>query len=231
MDNQSNTHGPMSGYIRIAKWEKYQHYKYRSAPWVKLYVSLADPQHKINQLPVPTRLLFDRLLLLAMKNENATPNDYELLAKILRMESEDVREGLAQLLKGRWIQVTKTPRRASKPSSNDASDIAPPEAVAEAGTKPALAAVPTSTSTFGNLGGSTARLLEGISGERQYELDRLAAALTGADDESRNVLCSYGRDVPLSVLSDLRERVEFARHSGKPFGFGYAINALKGEAA
>ncbi len=110
-------------YLRIAKWDKHQHYKDRNPPWIKFYVELIEPNHKMNDLPVATRFLWDRLLLLAAKCDNSVPNDPELIARLLRMPPRQCREGIQQLVKGRWLQETSTKRRASK----RASDIAPPE--------------------------------------------------------------------------------------------------------
>lgn len=114
-------------YLSVAKFDSYQHYKNRKPSWVKFYVSLLDPNHPMNQLPVPTRYLFDRLLLLAAEWNNAIPNDSELIAKLLRMEPGECREGLDELRKGRWIKVTTTKRRASKSARGAASKSAPPE--------------------------------------------------------------------------------------------------------
>jgi hypothetical protein len=102
-------------YLAVSKWTRYQHYKTRRPPWIKFYVELVDDvQNKLNDHPVPTRYLFDRLLLLAAKYDNAIPNDPELIAKLLRMDPEDCREGIEQLVKGRWLQEKKTKRTASK---------------------------------------------------------------------------------------------------------------------
>lgn len=101
-------------YLRVTKWDRYQHYKNRRPPWIKFYTDLLHPFNKINDLPVPTRYLFDRLLLLAAEYDNAIPNDSELIANLLRMETEDVTNGIQQLVKGRWIQATSSKRRASK---------------------------------------------------------------------------------------------------------------------
>lgn len=111
-------------YLAISKWTRYQHYKTRKPPWIKFYVELVDDvQNKLNDLPVPTRYLFDRLLLLAAKYDNAIPKNPELIANLVRMDTEDCREGLDQLLKGRWIKETQTKRRAS----NRASEMLAPE--------------------------------------------------------------------------------------------------------
>lgn len=114
-------------YLAVSKFDSFQHYKNRKPSWVKFYVSLLDPKHPLNQLPVPTRYLFDRLLLLAAEWSNAIPNDSELIAKLVGMETGECREGLEQLKKGRWIKEKQTKRRASKPASKPASKSAPPE--------------------------------------------------------------------------------------------------------
>lgn len=100
-------------YLSVSKFKAHQHYKNRRPPWIKFYVTLLDPHHPLNDLPVPTRYLFDRILLLAAEYDNAIPNDSELIAKWLRMSSTACREGLAELEKGGWIKATRTKRRAS----------------------------------------------------------------------------------------------------------------------
>lgn len=110
-------------YLAVTKLSTYQHYKNRRPPWVKLYTTLLDVNHPLNKLPVPTRYLFDRMLLLAANYDNAIPNDSELIAKLLRMDPEQCREGIEQLLQGRWIVERRTKRRASKPASKDASEV------------------------------------------------------------------------------------------------------------
>jgi hypothetical protein len=113
-------------YLAIRNWNKYQHYQRRQPPWIKLYISLLDDD-EIQALPVPTRLLWVDLLLLAARTANAIPDDREAIAKSLKLEPEACREGIDQLLKGRWIVGRKTTRRASKRASkND-----PPETETE----------------------------------------------------------------------------------------------------
>jgi hypothetical protein len=104
-------------YLRISKWEQYQHYKNRHPPWIKFYTELLEPTNKINTLPVTTRYLFDRLLLLAANYANLIPNDSEWIASVLRMEREACANGIDELLKGRWLRETKTKRRASNHAS------------------------------------------------------------------------------------------------------------------
>lgn len=108
-------------YIAVCKFDEHQHYKNRKPTWVKFYVKMLDPHHPLNELPITTRYLFDRLLLLAAEYNNAIPNDSELIAKLLRMPPRTCREGLDELLKGRWIKEKSTTRRASNRASRNVS--------------------------------------------------------------------------------------------------------------
>ena len=107
----------MSGFLSVKNFARYQHYRNRRPPWIKFYRELLDPHNKLNDLPVATRYLYDRLLLLAAEWENVIPNDPELIAKLLRMPTGSCREGLAHLVKGGWLSQKQTRRRASKPDS------------------------------------------------------------------------------------------------------------------
>ena len=118
-------------YLRVRKFSELQHYADRpDNPWIKLYVRLLDDE-ELNALPITTRLLWDRLLLLAQRYANAIPNDPERLAKITCIPTRNVREGITHLLKGGWLSQTNSPRRASKPASNRASKPASPRARAQ----------------------------------------------------------------------------------------------------
>ena len=108
------------GYLRVTNWHKYQHYRNRKPVWIKLYVDVLYDD-KLRQLPVATRLLWDQLMLLAAERANVIPNDPELVAKLVGIPPRDCREGINQLLKGRWLSQTSGTRRASKPASKVAS--------------------------------------------------------------------------------------------------------------
>lgn len=110
----------MKPYLRVTNWNHYQHYRDRKPIWIKYYVDILYDR-KLHELPIPTRLLWDQLLLLAAERGNVIPNDPELIAKLLWIPTSDVREGIAQLVKGQWISETTGTRRASKPASKVAS--------------------------------------------------------------------------------------------------------------
>lgn len=211
-------------YLSVSKFDQYQHYKSRRPSWVKFYVSLLDTEHPLNALPVPTRYLFDRLLLLAANYNNAIPKDFELLAKLLRMDPKECREGCEQLLKGRWIKETQTKRRASKGASKGASTILSPEAEAEAERDTALVVVPTSTldvaprTAISNGPSGKGKL----SDERWYLVEKILQATSGVDPNSRGVLEAYAGKVSISSLADVADRAQ-------GHDVGWAVAALKGE--
>lgn len=111
----------------MTQFDKHQHYKNRKPPWIKFHVKLLDPNHPINRLPIPTRLLFDRLLLLAAEWDNAIPKIPELIASHTGIPLEDCREGIEELLKGRWLSETETNRRASKSARGKTRNALAPE--------------------------------------------------------------------------------------------------------
>lgn len=144
----------MAHYLRVRKFSELQHYADRpDNPWVKFYVRVLDDE-ELNALPVPTRLLFDRFLLLAQRHLNVISNDPERIAKLTGIPTRDVREGISQLLAGQFLIETPTNRKgawttkkrrasnqpgknsnaskdASKRASKDASPRARPENRAE----------------------------------------------------------------------------------------------------
>ena len=61
-------------YISIKNWEKYQHYKKRSPPWIKLYKDLLD-DYEYGGLQDDSKLLLISLFILASCCDNLIPND------------------------------------------------------------------------------------------------------------------------------------------------------------
>lgn len=125
-------------YIRVVKWDEYQHYgDRRNPPWIKLHTSMLD-KPEIRQMPLLTRLLWVELLLLASRSRNATEADLKLLSSQTRIPRKDIREGLAYLAKMGWIKETQTSRPASKRASNRASKALAPRALARSRSRKVL---------------------------------------------------------------------------------------------
>ena len=63
-----------SGTIRVVNWEKYQHYKNRRPPWIKLYTKLLD-NYEFSCLQDASKMHLIAIWLLASKNDGILPND------------------------------------------------------------------------------------------------------------------------------------------------------------
>ena len=65
-------------YIQIVNWDKFQHYKRRDPPWIKLYNSILD-KIEFQRLTNECKLLLFHLWLVASKTDNLIPLDEEYL--------------------------------------------------------------------------------------------------------------------------------------------------------
>ena len=85
---QSGGAAVMDRYISIINWEKYQHYKDRNPPWIKLYHSLLD-NYEYSCLQDDSKLLLLSFYMLASRKNNKIPYDLEWIKSKL-MLSHDV---------------------------------------------------------------------------------------------------------------------------------------------
>lgn len=67
-------------YFRVKSWERFQHYKRRNPPWIKLYTSLLD-DYDFGCLHDASKLLALCILMLAAKTGNKLPIDEAWLHK------------------------------------------------------------------------------------------------------------------------------------------------------
>jgi hypothetical protein len=65
---------PMSGFVRVRNWEKFQHYKDRNPPWIKLHTELLD-NYEFASLQDASKLLAMCTWLLAARSNNKIPCD------------------------------------------------------------------------------------------------------------------------------------------------------------
>lgn len=79
----------------------------RYPTWCKLSVRR---DREMDALPIHTRLLYLELLRLAVEHANVIPNDPEWISKQISMPRGAVTKGIRELLKGAWIQETKSAR-------------------------------------------------------------------------------------------------------------------------
>lgn len=66
----------MTGFLRVKNFDRFQHYKDRSPPWIKLYNSLLD-DYAFTKLPDASRSHLLAIWLLASRTENRIPCDAE----------------------------------------------------------------------------------------------------------------------------------------------------------
>jgi DNA-binding MarR family transcriptional regulator len=69
-------------YIKITEWERFQHYKKRNPPWVKLYASFLDDDD-FDIMPDASKLLFFCLLSFASRRSNKIKLDFRWLQRKL----------------------------------------------------------------------------------------------------------------------------------------------------
>lgn len=67
-------------FFRVKDFEKLQHYKDRSPPWIKLYNEILD-DYKFGSLPDASKMHLIAIMLLASRSENKLPLDSDWLAK------------------------------------------------------------------------------------------------------------------------------------------------------
>lgn len=212
-------------YLAITNWKRYQHYQGRRMIWLKFYVDLLEDEELL-ALPPLVQLLWDRLLLLAAQTSNAIPNDAEWIARRGRLPVEVCAEGVPQLLKGRWIQETKTRRRASKPASKPDSkglalDTESEKGFSEPQTVASFGAVESEETSNGGWN----RL--GVSDERFFAQTALFKCIRDADDGTWDLVGRLSAQLPVSVLHSLRETLE-TRGDIKSHA-GYVVGSLKAE--
>jgi hypothetical protein len=71
---------------RIRNWHRFQHYKHRNPPWVKLYVELLSSKDWVT-LDDASRVLAVACILLASKNEGLIPDDLQYIKRVAFLNS------------------------------------------------------------------------------------------------------------------------------------------------
>ena len=67
------------GYLKVKNFSKFQHYKDRRPPWIKLYISLLD-DYEFLQLPDKTKWHTVAMFLLASQHDNRIPYDINFIS-------------------------------------------------------------------------------------------------------------------------------------------------------
>lgn len=102
-------------YLRIRNFEKYQHYKDRRPPWIKLYRDLwNDPEFFV--LTETERYFLISFFIVASQNDNRIPDDQ---AWFKREMATSKRVPVERLMEKHWLE--EIPEPASKSASTAAS--------------------------------------------------------------------------------------------------------------
>lgn len=98
----------MAEYLEVAEWDKYQHYKDRAPPWIKLHVGVLD-HYEFSCLQDASKLHLMLIWVLASKLNNRIPNDAAWIKSRIGIKSDP---NLKELIKNGFLLVVQD---ASKP--------------------------------------------------------------------------------------------------------------------
>jgi hypothetical protein len=112
----------MTTFLGVRNWKKFQHYKDRQPPWIKLYTALLDDP-KFLALPDAAKGQLCALFLLAAKRGNLLPDKPSTLRVLIGCTG---RLYLPELLAGGWIEHASSD--ASALASTGASAVADSDA-------------------------------------------------------------------------------------------------------
>ena len=91
-------------YIKILKWDEFQHYKKRDPLWIKLYRSILD-QYEYDCLQDDSKLLLFTLWLLAARLSNKIPFDLDWIRKQGCLNNELSMQALDALINTGFIET------------------------------------------------------------------------------------------------------------------------------
>lgn len=107
-------------FLSIKNFEKYQHYKDRNPPWVKLYWDILSDD-KFVMLDLYERGLYCHLILLASRHGNYIPDDPEYIRLQLKLSTSPDLTRLKQDGFLLAVRYRRHHRSASKPLARDAA--------------------------------------------------------------------------------------------------------------
>lgn len=114
----------MTAYLQIRNWDRYQHYKSRNPPWIKLYNSLLD-DYEFSRLHDASKAHLIGIWMLASRHGGQVPYDAEWIAhKINATETVDIEP----LLEGEWlVPIDKTRKQNASAPRASRKQLATPE--------------------------------------------------------------------------------------------------------
>ncbi len=106
-------------FLRIVQWEKFQHYKLRNPPWIKLYASILD-NDDFAFLPDDSKLLYFCLLMFASRRENKIRYELKWLQRKLPVGQTITCDAVCALVDAGFVEFYQD---ASKDASDGASKM------------------------------------------------------------------------------------------------------------
>lgn len=97
------------GFVTIVNWERFQHYRDRNPPWIKLHTSVLE-NYEFQRLPDADQLLLVKLWLLAARTDNRIPFDLPWIQQRLGLRAPP---DLSRLAASGFIRLPE--RSASTP--------------------------------------------------------------------------------------------------------------------
>jgi hypothetical protein len=87
-------------YLRVHGWEKFQHYRDRNPPWIKLHARLLD-DYRYFQLSSEAKWQLTMFWLLASRHDNEIPDDEQWLRRQIGANGTLAVE---ELISAGWIE-------------------------------------------------------------------------------------------------------------------------------
>lgn len=92
-------------YLQVKNWSRFQHYKHRKPPWIRLYRDLLD-DHEFYSLPIASKALAPMIWLLASDTvEGKIEYDLAQISFRLRMSCTDFESALKPLLDKGFVSL------------------------------------------------------------------------------------------------------------------------------
>jgi hypothetical protein len=105
----------------VKNWPKFQHYKDRNPPWLKLHKSFLD-DYEFHRLPAASRAIAPCVWLLASEStDGSVAHDSEMIAFRLRMSVKDVEAAIQPLVSAGFLIMMQDASKTLADKEQDAS--------------------------------------------------------------------------------------------------------------
>jgi hypothetical protein len=128
--------------LYVKNWTRYQHYKTRRPPWIKLHRELLE-NYGFHRLPIASKALAPLLWLLASESEDGSiEHDITVIGFRVRMTETQINQGLQPLIDAGFVQAEQDASSVLAGCKQDATPKTETEREAEVEIKTEGAALP-----------------------------------------------------------------------------------------